>query len=65
LFGKGRARNREAIAPSDIADDGLGSQATSSTFHRGISWDYRASPRNGRFTIAWMDGGPDRSRRGG
>jgi hypothetical protein len=65
LFGKGRARNCEAIIPSDIADDDLGFASDIINIPSRNFMGLSSKSLNGRFTIAWMDGGPDQSRRGG
>jgi hypothetical protein len=64
LFGGGNGGNPNGSAPPDLTegDGGFGRDIVnipSSNFY-GIS---SKSP-NGRFTIAWVDGGPDQSRRG-
>jgi hypothetical protein len=64
LFGGGNSGSRNGSAPPELTegDGGFGRDVVnipSRNFY-GIS----SKSSNGRFTIAWMDGGPDQSRRG-
>jgi hypothetical protein len=65
LFGKGSARSWKAPATSDVVDDNLGFASDIINIPSRNFFGQSSKSPNGRFTIAWADGGPNRVRRGG
>ena len=61
LFGK---KDEEAAPPARDSDDGLGFGKDFITIPSHDFYGYSSRSPNGRYTIAWLDGGPDQSRRG-
>jgi hypothetical protein len=61
LFGK---KDEEAAPPASDADDGLSFGKDFITIPSHDFYGFSSRSPNGRYAIAWLDGGPDQSRRG-